>query len=1278
MATEVGAIKAKMELDAEGFRQGLQKAVTEMKKAAEESKKIKSDLSSLNSTLRSLGLSSEEIGNINQELKRTNPKILEAQLSQVEAQLKRLGASSEEIARVKNRLVEVQNQSKVTKEHVKDMGDEAQKTKRNFDGLASGLLALGAGASLVGLLRTVKSLVDEANKLHMSLQGLTEVSKALGHDVNETTKAAQDLAARGFMTVEESASALKTALATGYNLEESIKLINALADAAAYNREAHLGWGEAVVQAVRGIKQQESELTDSAGITTNLSVMWDRYARQIGKSASELTDTEKAQAALNGMMAEAKLFAGNADKAMQGYAGTQAQWNQTITTARQELGEAFIPVLNELLQKLTPIIVDFTKWVSTHKEFIAGTTAAAVAVGGFIAIITSLITVVAALRIAFIALGVSMGPIGIAISIISTVAAGVFAYKAAADAASESVMEFAKNQDELNAKLAQSPAGRSTDDVKKMQTDIDKLNDTLQERTRLMQEYDAREARAKSGQGSIENTHRIFELADQIKDVDRQLKGMDYKNVDQATAALGRMRSEMEKSVPALVAMEREELAGTAAKVQHIDKMTQLRDQYNELNKVEQMNEAQKSQLASVVEQLKREYPDMLADLDQEGRWHIRNIGIVNNLISAEKSSVEAVTESAKKRLEVRKQEAEQQLALAVKQIETLQKVSEAGTAPKFATGEGADAIEMLMGQRTQTWAKGQTQKVNEEKNKYQQAITDIKKMQQDLTIGNWDAFKVQRPNLDAPKKDKEKEGGKSPAEIAAEMRSNAFNAAVATVRFEAEMYNWSADQQIEAYAKIQTEHKRHLAETVEDERTIALQIKRLHEDTDKSKFEISSEWIMMEERRLKEKGAKEEDVAMMQLDAWERVRDRYEEDTEFYKRADTGYYNAKMTLIEITARKQKETLEEQKRLEKEAQQEGEKNLRELNKKTSDSIRDLQRKEIDALDARKRAIQDYYDSLLNQVDEENRANERKELMEEIEKYRYSTSKDGQEKLRDLEKQLGRMDADDKRRGLQNERDAKLRALDDQKRDIEAYYDEVTRAFQEANGDMSQVDALMQDGRVTKLKETNKKLLEEMKNYKNEYAKIVSSMPTAPTGNPSAGGGSPSSNGPVYGPPSPSAGSNDSSAAVKSQMQQNSAAWHSASDSQRRQLEAANRALGSSIGANYIDGTWYKNGTPLYHSGGIAGEMNFRSKSKLMPDELYAILRRGEPVLTPEQVASIAGGGRTEQKPSIVIHGSLISHEGDVRLEDDTDVRTYWNERELAAQRLLAGGIRDDG
>lgn len=93
-----------------------------------------------------------------------------------------------------------------------------------------------------------------------------------------------------------------------------------------------------------------------------------------------------------------------------------------------------------------------------------------------------------------------------------------------------------------------------------------------------------------------------------------------------------------------------------------------------------------------------------------------------------------------------------------------------------------------------------------------------------------------------------------------------------------------------------------------------------------------------------------------------------------------------------------------------------------------------------------------------------------------------------------------------------------------------------------------------------------------------------------------------------------------------QMYANSQAWNSASDSERKSLDAENLRLGEKL-SKYIpvyrsNGTWYTSDGSLlyqkykkytYHSGGIVGD-----DPTLKQDEVFAKLKKGEAVFTEEQ------------------------------------------------------------
>lgn len=93
------------------------------------------------------------------------------------------------------------------------------------------------------------------------------------------------------------------------------------------------------------------------------------------------------------------------------------------------------------------------------------------------------------------------------------------------------------------------------------------------------------------------------------------------------------------------------------------------------------------------------------------------------------------------------------------------------------------------------------------------------------------------------------------------------------------------------------------------------------------------------------------------------------------------------------------------------------------------------------------------------------------------------------------------------------------------------------------------------------------------------------------------------------------------------MKHNSELWHKNPNS-RASVEQENQRMGAEIGATYQDGTWYKNGLPLYHNGGVVGKKG----SKLIDylhrvlnigsNEELAVLKQGELVVRDNPMSNI--------------------------------------------------------
>lgn len=86
------------------------------------------------------------------------------------------------------------------------------------------------------------------------------------------------------------------------------------------------------------------------------------------------------------------------------------------------------------------------------------------------------------------------------------------------------------------------------------------------------------------------------------------------------------------------------------------------------------------------------------------------------------------------------------------------------------------------------------------------------------------------------------------------------------------------------------------------------------------------------------------------------------------------------------------------------------------------------------------------------------------------------------------------------------------------------------------------------------------------------------------------------------------------------MKLNSQEWNRADQNRKKELEQANQWMGENLGATYRNGTWFKNGLPLYHDGGIVGGKGsplmerLHKMLNLGDDEELSILKQGELVI----------------------------------------------------------------
>jgi len=218
-----------------------------------------------------------------------------------------------------------------------------------------------------GITDFIQEGIGAVQRYEAAMQGLVNVGTKLGNQTFELEAAIEGLTKDGLLKVGDAATGLKNLLSAGFGLEEATQIMNTFKDSAAFGRQSALSFGEAVVSATEGVKNQNSILVDNAGITKNLSII----LKEQGFALQDLSDSSKGaaarQALLNGLMEEGKLFAGDAAKVSETLAGKQALLDQKMDKLSRTVGEFFVPVLEKLLGFVTPLIDRTVEWIEAHR-----------------------------------------------------------------------------------------------------------------------------------------------------------------------------------------------------------------------------------------------------------------------------------------------------------------------------------------------------------------------------------------------------------------------------------------------------------------------------------------------------------------------------------------------------------------------------------------------------------------------------------------------------------------------------------------------------------------------------------------------------------------------------------------------------------------------------------------------------------------------------------------------------------------------------------------------
>lgn len=253
---------------------------------------------------------------------------------------------------------------------IKTAGSTIQKS-----GIETSLKNIGKAAIAAFSVKAVvdfgKTCVNAATETSNAWIGLNSILTGQNKSFQQAQNFINEYISDGLVPLNNAVAAYKNLALRGYSSDQIQKTMNALKNSATFARQSTYTLGEAVQTATEGLKNENSVVVDNAGVTKNVAKMWEDYAASIGKTTNNLTQQEKIQAEVNGILEETKFQSNDASIYANTFSGKLAQLNTAFTNMKvavgnviQPIAKIFIPIITSAVNAVTNLFSSFSNLLS--------------------------------------------------------------------------------------------------------------------------------------------------------------------------------------------------------------------------------------------------------------------------------------------------------------------------------------------------------------------------------------------------------------------------------------------------------------------------------------------------------------------------------------------------------------------------------------------------------------------------------------------------------------------------------------------------------------------------------------------------------------------------------------------------------------------------------------------------------------------------------------------------------------------------------------------------
>lgn len=252
--------------------------------------------------------------------------------------------------------------SKQFKSQVKDIVGQTDKASSQISvPLAKIGKMVAAAFSVTAVVKFGKECLNVATEASNAWIGLNSILVGQGKSFDKAKSFINEYISDGLVPLNNAVASYKNLALRGYSSEQIEKTMNALKNSATFARQSTYSLGDAVQTATEGLKNENSVVVDNAGVTKNVAKMWEDYAAKIGKTTNNLTQAEKIQAEVNGILEETKFQSNDAAIYTSTYSGKVAQLSSAFTNMKIAIGNVIQPIAKLFIPIITSAVNVVTK-----------------------------------------------------------------------------------------------------------------------------------------------------------------------------------------------------------------------------------------------------------------------------------------------------------------------------------------------------------------------------------------------------------------------------------------------------------------------------------------------------------------------------------------------------------------------------------------------------------------------------------------------------------------------------------------------------------------------------------------------------------------------------------------------------------------------------------------------------------------------------------------------------------------------------------------------------